>query len=455
MARESGLSRQLSARQLTMIAIGGAIGTGLFLGSSLAVQLAGPAVLLSYCLGAAIALLLMGALAEMAVAHPTAGSFGVYAEIYVSRWAGFAVRYTYWAAQAIAIGSEATAVAIYCNWWFPGVPGWVWIAGFSGLLVYVNARSVGQFGEFEYWFSMVKVVAIVCFIVFGGLLLAGYVPGTPAVGLRNLTAHGGFLPNGIGGAWLALGFVIFSYVGTEIVAVTAGEARDPDRSVPRALHQMLLRLSIFYIGAILVLVALVPWTQLQAGADVTASPFVAVFQAIGIPAAAHVINVVVITAALSSMNCSLYTATRMLFSLARGGYAPAVFGRVSARGAPVPALAATASGLALAVVMALASPDGAYAYLLGVALFGGLFVWFMIFVTHLAFRRAAVAAGRPRSPVQMWGHPWTSLLGAAAVLAIIVTTWRVPGLHGTLAVGIAWLLLLSAVFGLWLRRRSA
>src|SRR5579863_6107262 len=202
------LSRQLSSGQLSMIAIGGAIGTGLFLGSSLAVRVAGPGVIFSYLIGAAIALLFMGALSEMAVAHPTAGSFGVYAELYLNPWAGFTVRYMYWAAQCIAIGGEAIAIAIYCQWWFPQTPKWVWIVGFSAALLYVNARSVGSFGSFDYWFAMIKVVAIVLFIGFGLTLITG-IAGDHAVGLVNLTGHGGFLPAGFAGVWKALVFVIF------------------------------------------------------------------------------------------------------------------------------------------------------------------------------------------------------------------------------------------------------
>jgi amino acid transporter, AAT family len=203
------LSRQLTTGQLSMIALGGAIGTGLFLGSSLAVRVAGPGVIFSYLIGAVIALLFMGALSEMAVAHPTAGSFGVYAELYLNAWSGFTVRYTYWAAQCIAIGGEAIAIAIYCQWWFPNTPKWMWILGFSVALLYVNARSVGNFGSFEYWFAMIKVVAIVLFIVFGLALLAGLGP-FAAIGFSNFTAHGGFLPTGFRGVWMAMVFVIFS-----------------------------------------------------------------------------------------------------------------------------------------------------------------------------------------------------------------------------------------------------
>ena len=451
--REEGLARQLSARQLAMIAIGGAIGTGLFLGSSLAVRLAGPSVILTYVAGALVSLLLMGVLSEMAIAHPAAGSFGVYAELYVSRWAGFVVRYTYWAAQCIAIGGEATAVAIYCQWWFPQTPKWIWVVGFSLALIYINARSVGSFGEFEYWFAMIKVVAILVFIVFGVAALGGF-GSTPGIGLRNFTGHGGFFPSGLKGAWMALVFVIFSYIGTEVVAVTAGEAKDPQKSLPKAMRSMVGRLIIFYMGAIVVLIGVVPWNQIQPGADVTASPFVKVFRFMGIPAATHVMNLVVLTAALSSMNCNLYLATRMIFSLSRGGCAPARFGRVSSRGTPIPALLVSAAGLMIAAVVAVLYPSSAYVVMFGVALFGGLFVWLMIFLTHLFFRRKWEAGGGPRLPVRMIGYPYTTLLGLLSLLAILLTTWWVEGMRITLIAGLPWLALISFAYLLWKRKQT-
>ena len=264
-ANEQGLARQLSERQLGMIAIGGAIGTGLFLGSALSVRTAGPGVILSYIFVSGIALLLMYCLSEMAVAHPTAGSFGVYADLYLSPWAGFVVRYTYWAAESIAAGGEAVAAAIYTRWWFPNTPVWAWVIFYSALLIYVNAHSVGAFGSFEYWFSTIKVSAIVVFILMGGSILLGIHQQRP-IGLENFHANGGFLPRGWTGVWLATAFVIFSFIGTEIVAVTAGEAKDPQRSVPRALRTMLLRLVIFYVGAITILVGVIPWTRDRARA---------------------------------------------------------------------------------------------------------------------------------------------------------------------------------------------
>ena len=496
-ANEHGLARQLTERQIGMIAIGGAIGTGLFLGSALAVRTAGPGVILSYIFASVIALLLMYCLSEMAVAHPTAGSFGVYADIYVSPWAGFVVRYTYWAAQAIAVGGEAVAAAIYTRWWFPNTPVWAWVIFYSAALVYVNARSVGAFGTFEYWFSMIKVSAIVVFIALGAAILLGIHQQRP-IGLENFRAYGGFLPRGWLGVWQALAFVIFSFIGTEVVAVTAGEAKNPEVAVPRAMRTMLLRLVIFYVGAIVILVGVIPWTHIQPGASITVSPFVRVFDIMHVPAAAHIINFVVLTAALSGMNCDLYLCTRMVFSLARAGYAPKALGAVSKQGTPIAALAASTAGLALATLLAISFPGSAYVYMFGIALFGGLFVWMMIFVTHLGFRKQypqgrsyflpvrndhvilsakndeAILSARSKRPIlpvrnnsatvpvrtsgalpapRMPFFPFTTILGGTAVLAIIISTWWVEGMRVTLESGVPWLLALSAAYFVWGKRR--
>ncbi len=452
-ANEHGLARKLTERQMSMIALGGAIGTGLFLGSALAVRTAGPAVILSYIFTSIIALLLMYCLSEMAVAHPAAGSFGVYADLYVSPWAGFVVRYTYWAAQSIALGGEAVAAAIYTQWWFPNTPVWGWVVVYSALLICVNASSVGAFGTFEYWFSTIKVTAIGVFIVLGAGVLIGVHQQQP-LGLANFHAHGGFLPHGWLGVWMALAFVIFSFIGTEIVAVTAGEAKDPERSVPRAMRTMLLRLVIFYVGAITVLVGVIPWTEIQPGQSITVSPFVRVFDVMRVPIAAQIVNFVVLTAALSGMNCCLYLATRMIFSLARGGYAPAMLGRVSRRGAPIPALLMSAFGLAIATLVAILFPGSAYVYMFGIALFGGLFVWLMIFITHLFFRSKWEAQGGRILPVRMPLFPVTTIIGALAVLAIIISTWWVEGMRPTMESGIPWLIALSALYLVSKRRKK-
>jgi len=441
LGREAGLQRQLTRRQLSMIALGGAIGTGLFLGSAISVRLAGPCVILSYAAGAIVALLLTWALAEMAVAHPVAGSFGVYAEMYLHPWAGFAVRYSYWLCQVVAIGSEMVAASIYCRLWFPQLPAWMWIAGFSFGLVYINARAVGSFGEFEYWFAMIKVVTIVLFLILGGALLFGI--GMKPLGMGNYTQHGGFLPHGWTGVWLGIAMAIFSYLGTEAIAVTAGEANHPEIAVPRALRSMLARLALFYIGAMVVLVGVMPWDQ----AGLTESPFVRVFESVGIPAAAGVMNFVVLTAALSSVNTDLYLCSRMIFSLARGGYAPAIFGRLSRAGVPLPALLISSAGMLAALVLELRFKETAYVRMLGAAFFGGLFVWMMIFVTHLVFRQRYHGPLVVRAP----GYPWTSLAGLAALVGITISTWWVPELRITLITGLPWLAFISVCYLVWAR----
>ena len=440
--REAGLHRNLTPRQLSMIAVGGAIGTGLFLGSALSVQLAGPGVILSYIGAAGIALTLMWALGEMTIAHPVAGSFGVYAEMYVHPWAGFAMRYSYWLGQVIAIGSEMVAASIYCKHWFPGIPSWVWIAGFSAALIWVNASSVSNFGTFEYWFAMLKVVTIVFFLILGAALLLGV--GFPRIGATNYFAHGGFLPNGWTGVALGVAMAVFSYLGIEIVAVTSGEAKDPATALPKAMRWTFARLGIFYIGGLAVVVGVVPWKQVGLGE----SPFVRVFESAGIPAAAGIMNFVVLTAALSSVNCNLYLTARMLFSLARGGYAPPVLGRLSKRGAPVVALLVSSIGMVAALFLERRYSATAYVYMLGSAFFGGIFVWLMIFVTHLAFRRRTAKWTLPPRRFAPRG-PWSSLLGLAGLGAVLVSTWWIPQLRITLTAGLPWLLFISLCYLVW------
>jgi amino acid transporter, AAT family len=421
---EQVLARQLSAAQQTMMALGGAIGTGLFLASGLAVGVAGPAIILSYVIVAALSLLLGRALTEMAVAHPTAGAFGVYAGMYVSPFAGYAVRVSYWLAQVIATGAQLVAASIYMTYWFPSVPGAVWVLAFALLLIYANSRAVGRLGALEYWLVMIKVAAVALFVGLAVLVVSG-MTGDPAIGLRNVTAHGGFAPFGAAGVWLGCCFVIYSFIGVEIVGVTSGEATDPARTIPRAMRRMVFGLSAIYIVTITLLVALTPWNQLGAGE----SPFVSVLRRLGIPGAAGLMNFVVLSAALSSSNANLYLIARTLFSLARGGFVPPALGAVTERDAPVNALLVSGLGLGAAVLVRALWPDSAYLWFFGVALFGALFVWLMIFVTHIAFRAGAVPIG--------------SAVGALVVAAILVSTWFVPDLRSTLLAGGPWLLVLA------------
>jgi L-asparagine transporter-like permease len=420
--REKGLRRGLTSAQLTMIAIGGAIGTGLFLGSSFAIGFAGPSVILSYAIGALIALLLMGCLAEMTVAHPTSGSFGAWAEFYVGPLAGYLVRYAYWSAIVFAVGTEVTAIAVYMRYWYPAVPGWIWIVGFSSILIVVNALNVKVFGSIEYAFSTLKVTAIMVFILLGGWLLMG-------IGFGNYTAHGGFFPKGAWGMWEAVAVSIFSYFGIEMIAVAAGEAEDPKRAITKAYRSTVARLVIFYLLTMAIILALVPWMESGKGE----SPFVTVMARSHVPFAGGVVNFVILVAALSAMNSQLYITARMMFSLARAGHAPRRFGQLSKRGTPVAALLLSSIGIALATLLNVLFPKTSFTLMLAIAMFGGLFTWMMIFVTHLYFRRAH--AGQPLA-FRMWGYPYASLLGAGLVTAILLTTAFTGEFRMTLAYGL-------------------
>jgi AAT family amino acid transporter len=443
MERESGLHRGLTKGQLTMIGLGGAIGTGLFMGSAIAISYAGPGVILSYVIAAIIAVIMMYSLSEMAVAHPTAGSFGVYADMYLGGWAGFTTRWTYWAAQVIAVGGEAVAVGIYMTYWFPDIPVWVWTLAFGAILIYVNSRSVENFGSFEYWFAMIKVVAIVVFIVFGVATVLGI--GTPAVGFENFTKHNGFLPNGFSGVWMAVLMAIFSFVGVEVIAVTAGEAKDPRTAVPRAMRTMVFRLIVFYFLAISIMIAVVPW--INAGAkEISQSPFVLVFDHVGIAYAAGIMNFVVMTAALSSMNTNLYLTSRMIFSLSRNDYAPEALGKLSKNGTPVNALLLSSLGVATAALIAKFSPL-AYNYLFGIALFGALYVWLITLLSHLRFRKQWEREGGETLPVRAPWFPVLQIIGILLIAAILITMgldrefWNISWI-----VGVPWLGFLSLIY---------
>ncbi|WP_137895169.1 amino acid permease [Ramlibacter sp. 2FC] len=446
--REQGLQRRLNASQMAMIAIGGAIGTGLFLGSGFAISFAGPSVLISYAVGALISLLLMGCLAEMTVAHPTSGSFGAYAEHYIGPWAGYLVRYAYWSCIVLAVGTEVTAVGVYMSYWFPEAPRWLWVILFSAALIGVNALSVKAFGVVEYWFSTIKIAAIAGFILIGAYVVFGSRP--EGIGFANYTAHGGFFPQGGWGTWVAVIIAIFSYLSIEMIAVAAGEAEHPEQAITRAFRATLVRLVVFYLLSIALMLAIVPWQA--AGTD--KSPFVKVMEIIGIPGAAGIINFVILVAALSAMNSQLYITTRMMFSLARAGHASERFGRLNARGVPVAALTLSCLGIAIATALNWWRPEQSFSLMMAVSMFGAMFTWLMIFVTHLCFRRRWQAQGQAPLAFRMWGFPWLTLLGAGLMLAALVSTLFTEVFRLTLLTGLPSLALLAIVYALRYRQRS-
>ena len=449
--REGGLRRGLSSRQLSMIAIGGAIGTGLFLGSSFAIGFAGPSVLISYLIGAIITLLLMGCMAEMTVAHPTSGSFGAWAEFYISPLAGFLVRFAYWAGVVFALGTEISAVAVYMRFWFPSVPGWAWIVGFTLILVLVNAFNVKLFGAVEYSFSALKVTAIIAFLVLGAWVVFSASRHAPAdastpIGFRNYIAYGGFFPKGLWGMWVAVLVSLFSYFSIEMIAVAAGEAKDPQRAITNAFRATMLRLVLFYILTLALVLAIVPWTITASGA--TQSPFVTVMIRTHIAGAAGVVNFVILIAALSAMNSQLYICTRMLFSLSRACFAPRRLGVLTRHGVPIAALLVSTVGIGLAAVLNVLYHDRAFLLMLAISMFGPMFTWLMIFITHLKFRQRNLHANLP---FRMWGYPYTSLLGVALMLAALTTTLFTQAFRPTLIYGVPFLLSLTLAY---LLRRS-
>ena len=447
---EEGLHRRLSQRQLTMMAIGGAIGVGLFLGSGVTIRLAGPAVIFSYLLGAGIALIMSYVIAEMAVVHPVAGAFGVYAETYLNPWAGFCVRATYGAAQTIAIGAEVTAAGIYISYWFPNVPQWIWVVLISSALLALNSMRVNRLGEFEYWFAMIKVAAIIAFIAVGMFLVFHH--GSRGSGAwANLTQHGGFLPAGWKGVWLSLTITITSYMGVEVIAVTAGEAERPELTIPSAMRNILWRLILFYVLAIAIMVAMVPWDQSTSSSGLSGSPFVTAFSAAHVPFAAAIMNFVVLTAALSSVNTNLYLSSRMLFSLGREGYGPDWMGKVSRNGVPHRALLASTAGIIAAILLAVFAPKNAFLMLYGTAVAGMLFVWLVILNSHLRFRKAVAPEQLASLPMRLRAHPIFTLAGIVLLVAISITTFFVDGLRWSVP---AFFVFLGLITLLYLRNRE-
>jgi AAT family amino acid transporter len=443
------LSRALTQRQLTMMTIGGAIGVGLFLGSSVTIRLAGPGVILSYLFSAVIALIVAYSIAELAVTHPVAGSFGVYAQTYLNEWSGFAVRVTYAFIQILAIGAEVTAVAIYFSAWFPAVPQWIWVVGVSIALIAVNGLRVGNFGEFEYWFAIIKVITIVAFILVGLGIIFGVGPAR-AIGFSNLTAHGGLLPNGLKGVWLALSLTLTSYMGVEIIGVTAGEALQPEKTIPRAMRTVTLRLILFYVLSITVMLSMTPWDTM--GSGITGSPFVLAFAKVGIPYAAKIMNLVVITAALSSANANLYLTSRTLFSLSQDGYVPKALGSLGSNGVPYTALMVSTAGMAAAILLAIFTPGRAFLLLYGVAVAGMFFVWSIILLSHLFFRRSIGDAGVARLSVRLPFAPYSQIAALVALVAIALGTFYVKGLEYSVPSFILFLLVISAFYWMLNRR---
>lgn len=451
--QEQGLQRGLKNRHIQFIALGGAIGTGLFYGAAESIEQAGPAIMVCYLIGGAVIFLIMRALGEMSVEHPTSGAFSYYAYRNWSPRAGFASGYNYWFNYIAVSMAELTVVGKYVNFWFPQIPEWLSAGAFLVLITIINLTAVRAYGEFEFWFAVIKVVAILAMIVLGVLSIATGLGGGPPTGIGNLWRHGGFFPTGISGMLCGFVVVMFSFGGVELIGITAGEADDPRRSIPRAINQVVYRILIFYIGAISVMLCLFPWNQIgKAG-----SPFVTIFDKIGVAGAANILNVVVLTASMSAYNSGLYSNGRMLYSLAAQHNAPGIFWKTNRLGAPWVGVLASSVVTATAVLLTYLIPGKVFLYIISIALISGVINWTMIIITNLKFRRRIGPEGVAALEFRMPGNPVTSYVVLVFLALVVVIMAMMPSYRVALVVGPVWLALLWVGYDVscLVRRRHA
>jgi AAT family amino acid transporter/D-serine/D-alanine/glycine transporter len=447
----SDLSRNLRNRHIQLIAIGGTIGVGLFLGSARAIHNAGPGLLLAYAIGGVAIFFIMRALGELLTYRPVAGSFATYADEFCGPFAGFATGWSYWFAWVVTAMAELTAIGIYVRYWLPDVPQWLPALVALVVLYGSNLLAVRVFGELEFWFAAIKVVTIVALIVAGSVVIVSHAGALGAgASFSNLWSHGGFLPFGIAGVLLTMQIVMFAYEGVELIGVTAGEAHDPAVVLPRATNGIILRILIFYIGALTVIMALVPWTDLSP----SVSPFVFVFEKLRVPAAAAIINLVVITAATSSCNSGLFSTGRMLWALAQRGQAPRAFARLSAQRVPAAGIHASALVMLAGVALNYVVPERAFIWVTSIALVGTFWTWGIIVLSHRNYRLAVQAGKAAAAPFRMPGAPYANWAVLAFLAAVSVLLWRDPDNRVALFVAPVWFGLLGIGYA-WLKRRSA
>jgi AAT family amino acid transporter len=446
-APDEQLHRGLAQRHISLLALGSCIGVGLFLGSATAIRLAGPAILIAYLVGGVAMFAIMRALGEMTLANPVAGSFTSYAAAYLGPFAAYLTGWQYWFMWVVTCVAEVAAVAVYMQVWFPDVPGWIWSLAALGGMGLVNFAAVRLFGEFEYWFALIKVVMIIALIGVGlGMICLGIGNGGVPIGISNLWRHGGFLPNGISGLLLSLQMVMFAYLGIEMIGLTAGEAERPQETLPRAFNSVFWRIALFYVGALFVILSLYPWNQVGTGG----SPFVLTFEKLGVHTAAGIINFVVITAALSSCNGGIFSTGRMLYGLALEGQAPRYFAKTSTSGLPRRAILVSLGALLLGVLLNYLAPQRLFSWATAVATFAAIWTWGIILVSHLRFRQSVGAEAL--SGFRLRFSPLSNYL----VLAFLGLVLAVMAYHAetrvALVIGPVFIALLSLAY--WGRSRS-
>ncbi|MFM1219415.1 amino acid permease [Yersinia enterocolitica] len=445
----STLKRGLSARHIRFMALGSAIGTGLFYGSAEAIRLAGPAVLLAYLVGGAAVFMVMRALGEMAVHDPVAGSFGHYASRYLGPLAGFLTGWTYTFEMIIVALADVTAFGIYMGLWFPDAPQWVWVLSIIFFIGALNLCSVKVFGEMEFWLSLLKVTAIIAMIAAGlGIMMFGFGAGHESTGVSNLWSHQGFMPNGITGVIASFAVVMFAFGGIEIIGVTASEAKDPEKVLPRAINTVPVRILLFYVLTLFVLMAIYPWNSIGQNG----SPFVEIFSSLGISSAANILNLVVITAAISAINSDIYGAGRMIYGLAQEGLAPKCFSRLTRNGVPWMTILVMAIALLLGVVLNYLIPKNVFLIIASIATFATVWVWLMILISQVAMRRSMSKenVARLAFPVPFWPvAPMFTIIFMAFIIAVL---GYFPDTRIAMYVGLAWVILMTLAWWIWVRK---
>ncbi|MEV4340477.1 amino acid permease [Streptomyces sp. NPDC049590] len=444
---DGSLSHGLKQRHLSMIALGGVIGAGLFVGSGAGIAAAGPSIVLAYALSGVLVMLVMRMLGEMSAAYPSSGSFSTHAERAIGPWAGFASGWSFWVLQCTAVGLEGIGAAKIVQGWLPGTPQWMWVALFMVVFCGTNLAAVKNFGEFEFWFAALKIGAISLFLILGVLAIAGVLPGTDAPGTSNLSD---FLPNGGNGLVIGLLASVFAYGGLETVTIAAAESQDPVRGVASAVRTAMWRIAVFYIGSMAVAVTLVPWDSKEVTAK---GPYIATLEHLGIPGASRLMDVVIFIALLSAMNANIYGSSRIAFSLVERGQGPKVLARLSGG---VPRIAVVASCVLgfVCVLLSYWRPDDIFKWLLNMIGAVILIVWIFIAVSQLLLRRRIEREAPGRLVVRMWAFPWLTWVALAGMAAIFVLMWREPDTRTQLYSSGGMAVVLAAVGYAWQRLRA-
>jgi amino acid transporter, AAT family len=440
---QNQLQRGLEERHITLMSLGAAIGVGLFLGSATAIKLAGPGIILGYAFAGMIMFFIMRALGEMAIQKPVAGSFSQYARDYLGALPGFLTGWNYWFLWVVTCMAEITAAGIYMEYWFPEVPRWIWALAALVIMAAVNFLNVKAYGELEFWFALIKIVTIVFMIVSGiGMIALGIGNGGIATGISNLWEHGGILPNGVTGVLMSLQMVMFAFLGIEMIGITAGEVKNPEKTLARAIDSVFWRILIFYVGALIVIMSIYPWTEIGA----QGSPFVLTFDKLGIPAAAGIINFVVLTAALSSCNGGIFSTARMLFNLAENDEAPKGLGKLNKNGVPSKAVLVTAGALLVGVVLNYLVPAKVFTWVTAISTFGAIWTWSMILLSQIKYRKGLTPNQAKGLKYKMPLFPFTSYFSLAFLLLVVGLMAIFPDTRIALIVGPLWLGILTAFY---------